>query len=64
MLIGEVAGRQRVSKEQYLIAPSAALAAIPEELPAEEAGPFMCAGVTVYNALRIAARAATTPARP
>jgi D-arabinose 1-dehydrogenase-like Zn-dependent alcohol dehydrogenase len=37
---------------EYLIAPSAALAAIPEELPAEEAGPFMCAGVTVYNALR------------
>jgi D-arabinose 1-dehydrogenase-like Zn-dependent alcohol dehydrogenase len=37
---------------QYLIAPAAALAAIPEDLPAEEAGPFMCAGVTVYNALR------------
>jgi D-arabinose 1-dehydrogenase-like Zn-dependent alcohol dehydrogenase len=37
---------------EYLIAPSAALAVIPEELPAEEAGPFMCAGVTVYNALR------------
>src|SRR3989442_6990035 len=29
-----------------------ALAAIPDELPAEEAGPFMCAGVTVFNALR------------
>jgi D-arabinose 1-dehydrogenase-like Zn-dependent alcohol dehydrogenase len=37
---------------EYLIAPAAALAAIPDELPAEEAGPFMCAGVTVYNALR------------
>ena len=37
---------------EYVIAPSAALAAIPEDLPAEEAGPFMCAGVTVYNALR------------
>ncbi len=37
---------------EYVIAPSAALAAIPEELPAEEAGPLMCAGVTVYNALR------------
>src|SRR6266581_4822892 len=35
-----------------MIAPTTALAAIPEELPAEEAGPFMCAGVTVYNALR------------
>ena len=37
---------------EYMIAPAEALAAIPEELPAEEAGPFMCAGVTVYNALR------------
>ena len=37
---------------EYLIAPAAALAAIPDGLPAEEAGPFMCAGVTVYNALR------------
>src|SRR5256712_3302482 len=37
---------------EYLIAPAATLAAIPDELPAEEAGPFMCAGVTVYNALR------------
>jgi D-arabinose 1-dehydrogenase-like Zn-dependent alcohol dehydrogenase len=37
---------------EYVIAPASALAAIPDELPAEEAGPFMCAGVTVYNALR------------
>jgi len=37
---------------EYMIAPITALAAIPDELPAEEAGPFMCAGVTVYNALR------------
>lgn len=37
---------------EYMIAPAEALAAIPDELPAEEAGPFMCAGVTVYNALR------------
>ena len=36
----------------YMIAPAEALAAIPDELPAEEAGPFMCAGVTVFNALR------------
>jgi len=35
-----------------MIAPAEALARIPDELPAEEAGPFMCAGVTVYNALR------------
>src|SRR5947209_18752730 len=37
---------------EYMIAPITALAAIPDELPAEEAGPFMCAGVTVFNALR------------
>ena len=37
---------------EYMIAPWEAVAAVPAELPAEEAGPFMCAGVTVYNALR------------
>ena len=36
----------------HVIVPAAALAAIPDDLPAEEAGPFMCAGVTVFNALR------------
>ena len=37
---------------EYMIVGPEALAAIPDELPAEEVGPFMCAGVTVYNALR------------
>src|SRR5262244_3968319 len=37
---------------EYMIARAETLAAIPEALPAEEAGRFMCAGVTVYNALR------------
>jgi D-arabinose 1-dehydrogenase-like Zn-dependent alcohol dehydrogenase len=37
---------------EYVIAPAEALAAIPSQVPAEEAGPFMCAGVTVFNALR------------
>lgn len=37
---------------EFMIAPAEALAAIPDEMPAEEAGPFMCAGVTVFNALR------------
>jgi D-arabinose 1-dehydrogenase-like Zn-dependent alcohol dehydrogenase len=36
----------------HLIVPAAVLAGIPDDLPAEEAGPFMCAGVTVFNALR------------
>lgn len=37
---------------EYTIARAETLAAIPDQLPAEEAGPFMCAGVTVFNALR------------
>jgi D-arabinose 1-dehydrogenase-like Zn-dependent alcohol dehydrogenase len=37
---------------EYMIAPASVVAAIPDELPADEAGPFMCAGVTVFNALR------------
>jgi alcohol dehydrogenase/propanol-preferring alcohol dehydrogenase len=37
---------------EYVVAPAEALAAIPNQVPAEEAGPFMCAGVTVFNALR------------
>jgi Alcohol dehydrogenase GroES-like domain len=32
---------------EYLIAPAAALAAIPDDLPAVEAGPFMCASAGV-----------------
>lgn len=36
----------------YLIAPVGALASIPDELNAVEAGPLMCAGVTTFNALR------------
>src|SRR5258705_682910 len=36
----------------HVIVPAAALDAIPDNLPTEEAGPFMCAGVTVFNALR------------
>jgi D-arabinose 1-dehydrogenase-like Zn-dependent alcohol dehydrogenase len=37
---------------EYMIARAETLAAIPDALPAEAAGPLMCAGVTVYNALR------------
>jgi len=37
---------------EYLVAPAASVAAIPDNLTAEEAAPCMCAGVTVYNALR------------
>src|SRR6202008_196478 len=37
---------------EYMIASVETRVMIPEELLAEEAGPFMCAGVTVFNALR------------
>lgn len=37
---------------EYLVVPASVVAAIPDNLTAEEAGPCMCAGVTVYNALR------------
>jgi D-arabinose 1-dehydrogenase-like Zn-dependent alcohol dehydrogenase len=35
-----------------MIAPTEALASIPDELSATEAAPMMCAGITTYNALR------------
>ena len=37
---------------EYMVAPAAALAEIPEEFSATEAGPLLCAGVTTFNALR------------
>jgi len=36
----------------YMIAPAAALALVPAELPALDAAPLMCAGLTTFNALR------------
>jgi D-arabinose 1-dehydrogenase-like Zn-dependent alcohol dehydrogenase len=36
----------------YMIAPTEALAIIPDELSATDAAPLMCAGITTYNALR------------
>lgn len=36
----------------YMIAPASALALIPDDLSAVEAGPLMCAGLTTFNALR------------
>jgi D-arabinose 1-dehydrogenase-like Zn-dependent alcohol dehydrogenase len=36
----------------YMIAPTEALAVIPDELSATDAAPLMCAGITTYNALR------------
>jgi D-arabinose 1-dehydrogenase-like Zn-dependent alcohol dehydrogenase len=36
----------------YMIAPAEALAQIPDEVSAAEAGPLMCAGITTFNSLR------------
>jgi D-arabinose 1-dehydrogenase-like Zn-dependent alcohol dehydrogenase len=36
----------------YMVAPTEAVAVIPNELSAIEAAPLMCAGITTYNALR------------
>jgi D-arabinose 1-dehydrogenase-like Zn-dependent alcohol dehydrogenase len=47
----------------FMLAPTGALARIPEGLSAADAGPLMCAGVTTYNSLRNAgARAGDTVA--
>ena len=37
---------------EYMVAPAQALALIPDELSAIEAGPLLCAGITTFNALR------------
>ena len=37
---------------EYVVVPAEAVAAIPDELPADMAAPLMCAGITVYNSLR------------
>ncbi len=37
---------------EYMISPAQAVAAMPDELPAEEAAPLLCAGITVFNSLR------------
>jgi D-arabinose 1-dehydrogenase-like Zn-dependent alcohol dehydrogenase len=36
----------------YMIAPTTALASVPDELAAADAAPLMCAGLTTFNALR------------
>jgi D-arabinose 1-dehydrogenase-like Zn-dependent alcohol dehydrogenase len=37
---------------EYMIAPASAVALMPAELPATDAAPLMCAGLTTFNALR------------
>ena len=37
---------------EYMVAPAAALARVPDDLASVEAAPLMCAGITTFNALR------------
>jgi D-arabinose 1-dehydrogenase-like Zn-dependent alcohol dehydrogenase len=37
---------------EYVVVPAEAVAALPDELKADEAAPLLCAGITVFNALR------------
>ena len=37
---------------EYMIIGSEAVASMPDDLPADEAAPLLCAGITVFNALR------------
>jgi D-arabinose 1-dehydrogenase-like Zn-dependent alcohol dehydrogenase len=37
---------------EYMVAPAEAVAAIPNDLPADEAAPLLCAGITLFNSLR------------
>jgi D-arabinose 1-dehydrogenase-like Zn-dependent alcohol dehydrogenase len=37
---------------EYMVIGSEAVASMPDDLPADEAGPLLCAGITVFNVLR------------
>ena len=37
---------------EYVVVPAEAVAALPEELPADQAAPLLCAGITTFNSLR------------
>lgn len=37
---------------EYMVAPAEGVAAMPDDLPAAEAAPLLCAGITVFNSLR------------
>ncbi len=38
--------------EEFVVVPAEAVAAMPDDLPAAEAAPLLCAGITVFNSLR------------
>jgi D-arabinose 1-dehydrogenase-like Zn-dependent alcohol dehydrogenase len=37
---------------EYMVSPAEAVAAMPDDLPADQAAPLLCAGITVFNSLR------------
>jgi D-arabinose 1-dehydrogenase-like Zn-dependent alcohol dehydrogenase len=37
---------------EYLVVPVEAVATMPDDLPADEAAPLLCAGITVFNSMR------------
>jgi D-arabinose 1-dehydrogenase-like Zn-dependent alcohol dehydrogenase len=37
---------------EYVVVPAEAVAALPDDLPADQAAPLMCAGITTFNSLR------------
>ncbi len=37
---------------EYVVVPAEAVASLPDDLPAEEAAPLLCAGITTFNSLR------------
>jgi 2-desacetyl-2-hydroxyethyl bacteriochlorophyllide A dehydrogenase len=37
---------------EYVVVPAEAVAAIPDDLPPDEAAPLLCAGITVFNSMR------------
>jgi D-arabinose 1-dehydrogenase-like Zn-dependent alcohol dehydrogenase len=37
---------------EYVVVPAEAVALMPDDLPSDEAAPLLCAGITVFNALR------------
>jgi D-arabinose 1-dehydrogenase-like Zn-dependent alcohol dehydrogenase len=37
---------------EYMVSPAEAVASMPDDLPADEAAPLLCAGITVFNSLR------------
>jgi D-arabinose 1-dehydrogenase-like Zn-dependent alcohol dehydrogenase len=43
---------------EYVVVPAEAVAAMPDDLPADEAAPLLCAGITVFNSMRNAGRRA------